>query len=351
MKKLFLLSVLYFTLSFSGGWSEVAYAQTNLVSNPSFEEFWGACTPFFGSGFNNNFDSLQFQGFCVLKDWMTASNSPDVWSLHLNSAGQQSLPINMMYCKNIYPHSDSTIAGGVEFLPQDTNLREIIENKLIVNLKAGHHYQFRMYAHLFDTLGASSSNGGKIVSINSFSAFFSDTVVNLHNNFDIRRFTPQVQINKMIADTGHWVLLQDTFVAEGGERYMCIGNFKPDSLLQWQLVDSIRNLPIASYYFFDDVSLIDLDSASGIDKVTMNDKRLMVYPNPCENKLSVSGIQFSENTKVEIENVLGQVMVSLSNHLITDNCQLTTENLPSGIYFIKTIDENGKVSNAKFVKE
>ena len=149
MKKLFLLSVLYFTLSFSGGWSEVAYAQTNLVSNPSFEEFWGACTPFSGSGFNNNFDSLEFQGICFLKDWMQVSYSPDVWSLHLNSSlGQLNLPVNMMYCKNIYPHSDSTIAGGGEFLPQGTNLREIMENKLIVNLKAGHHYRFSIYVHL-----------------------------------------------------------------------------------------------------------------------------------------------------------------------------------------------------------
>ena len=96
--------------------------------------------------------------------------------------------------------------------------------------------------------------------INSFSAYFGDTSLRYHQgDIPIANYTPQVQINRMLTDTGNWVLLQDTFVAHGGERYMCIGNFKPDNLLQWQLVDSIRNLPIASYYFYDDVKLIDLD--------------------------------------------------------------------------------------------
>ena len=38
----------------------------------------------------------------------------------------------------------------------------------------------------------------------------------------------------------------------------------------------------------------------GIEKVTMNDERLTVYPNPCEDKLSIIGYQFSVNTKVEV---------------------------------------------------
>ena len=107
---------------------------------------------------------------------------------------------------------------------------------------------------------------------------------------------------------------------------------------------------MASVYFFDDVSLIDLDSASGVEGIK-KEIGFVIYPNPATNQLTVSGIQFSGNTKVEIENVLGQVMVSLSNHLTTDNCQLTTANLPSGIYILKTTDEKGFVHTAKFVKE
>jgi hypothetical protein len=33
----------------------------------------------------------------------------------------------------------------------------------------------------------------------------------------------------MVTDTQHWVLLQDTFVAAGGEQYVSIGNFKTDA--------------------------------------------------------------------------------------------------------------------------
>ncbi len=93
--------------------------------------------------------------------------------------------------------------------------------------------------------------------------------------------------------------------------------------------------------------------AAGINNLTNNAAKndLKVYPNPTTNQLTVSGIQFSGNTKLEVENILGQVMVSLSNHLTTANCQLTTANLPSGIYILKATDEKGFVHTAKFVKE
>ena len=213
-------------------------AQTNLVSNPSFEEYWGACSHFRTApvDFNDNFDSLTNQNICVLKDWIPISYSPDVFSMNLYSNG---FPSNF-YSKHIYPHSDSSCVGGGQLFKgiPGGKAREQFENRLKDTLKVGHRYQFAMYVHLFDTIPANVSGEGKIVGINSFSAYFSDTIVNWRSNFDITRFTPQVQINQMVADTGHWVLLQDTFVATGGERYMCIGNFKPDSLLQWQLVDS-----------------------------------------------------------------------------------------------------------------
>ena len=85
-------------------------AQTNLVSNPSFEEYWGACSPFRTApvGFNYSFDSLSFQGVCVLKDWISVSYSPDAFSLNLSGYG---FPSNF-YSKHIYPHSDSSCVGG-----------------------------------------------------------------------------------------------------------------------------------------------------------------------------------------------------------------------------------------------
>ena len=236
------------------------------------------------------------------------------------------------------------IAGG--------KAREQFENKLKDTLKAGHRYYFSMYVHLFDTIPASTSGEGQIVGINSFSAYFSDTVVNWRSNFDITRFTPQVQINQMVADTGHWVLLQDTFVATGGERYMCIGNFKPDSLLQWQLVDSIRNDSITAYYFYDDISLIDLDSAKvgiGILQLGNNKEQLKVYPNPANQSIVIS--QQSIVKTIEVYDVVGKSIEDLKMSRLENEIQIQVSDLSSGIYFIKTTDASGNVSNVKFVKE
>ncbi len=82
-----------------------------------------------------------------------------------------------------------------------------------------------------------------------------------------------------------------------------------------------------------------------------NKEDLVIYPNPCESKLSVSGIQLSENTKVEVVDLLGRTMNITINSVSIENWQLNTANLPSGVYFIKATDANGKTRNAKFVKE
>ena len=330
----------------------------NLISNPSFEEFVGNCTSFNSSLIliNDNFDSIGagFKNSCVLKDWMTMSESPDVWSSH---AYIVSLPANNIYCKHIYPHSDSTIVGGLQFasnsLGSGTNvgndLREMIENKLAIPLVKNHTYKFRMYVHLFDTIPAYITDDGQIAGINSFGAYFSDTVVNLIYSppFPMGKFTPQIQINQMVTDTGNWVLLTDSFIAKGGERYVCIGNFKSDSLTGWQLVDSIRDRHVGSYYFFDDVSLVDI-TPNGVEEV--ENRKLEVYPNPCGEKLLVTGYQLL-GTTIEVTDLLGRIQNVKVEKLSTNDLQLMTEYLPSGIYFIKATDVNGNVSVRKFVKE
>jgi hypothetical protein len=60
--------------------------------------------------------------------------------------------------------------------------------------------------------------------------------------------------------------------------------------------------------------------------------------------------KLSVNTIV-VTNVIGQKQNIKVEKLTSENCQLNTENLPSGIYFIKATDINGNVLNGKFVKE
>ncbi|MFM2226434.1 MAG: hypothetical protein RJA07_2636 [Bacteroidota bacterium] len=86
----------------------------------------------------------------------------------------------------------------------------------------------------------------------------------------------------------------------------------------------------------------------GINEINTNN-HLVVYPNPAYQSLVIS--QQSMINTVEVSNVLGQRLNIEIKGLKTNNCELNTENLPSGIYFIKTTDTKGDVLNGKFVKE
>ena len=194
----------------------------NLIMNPGFEQHYGNCTPFI-------FSTYGFGEPCNLSNWFALSQSPDAYSTGLLSIATFHLPNpGNAFSNHIYPHSDSCCVGAAEFAPYNpatggggVNCRSLLEGQLIKPLINGHHYAFSIWLHLFDTLYCNNTDRGKIVGINSFSALFSDTVFNYQVNVPIQNYTPQVQINQMLADTGNWVQLKDTFLCEGGgEQYI-----------------------------------------------------------------------------------------------------------------------------------
>ena len=82
-----------------------------------------------------------------------------------------------------------------------------------------------------------------------------------------------------------------------------------------------------------------------------NNERLMVYPNPCGEKLSVSCNQLSGNTKVEVVDLLGRELEDLKMSRLGNEIQIRVSDLASGIYFIKITDDKGFQQVVKFVKE
>ncbi|MFM2226594.1 MAG: hypothetical protein RJA07_2796 [Bacteroidota bacterium] len=312
----------------------------NLIKNPNFEEHWGVgtgCGLGFTIGLNNKFDTLP-NNSCGIKDWIAISQSPDGFWYN-----GYDFPINWL-SHYLYPHSDSVCVGGGFLTHAVPNLREIIEGRLTKPLIVNHHYQFSMYVQLFDSIPW--NDVGKIVGCNSFSALFTDTAITSVTDLPIQNYHPQIQIDSMVVDTQHWVLLVDTFIAAGGEQFVSIGNFKTDAQTQTQLVKTINNKPEVAYYFIDDASLIDLDEV-GIEEVEKN--KLVVYPNPVSQSLVIS--QQSLVNTIEITDMLGRVCAIPPFERGLGGLELNTENLPSGIYFIKSTDTKGNTMNGKFVKE
>ena len=103
---------------------------------------------------------------------------------------------------------------------------------------------------------------------------------------------------------------------------------------------------------------------SGVDEqFTEGSGQLVVYPNPCGDKLLVMSDKLLVNT-IEVKDVLGRTQMVRQAHHDSDvlavysplkrgqgGLEIDTENLPSGIYFIKATDAKGNIWNGKFVKE
>jgi hypothetical protein len=105
--------------------------------------------------------------------------------------------------------------------------------------------------------------------------------------FAITSVVPQIQNSTFISDTMNWVKVSGSFIANGGEKFLTIGNFQPDSLTDTLVV---INNPInyfnAAYYYIDDVSLT-LDSTTSIGELN-NKNHFAIAPNPGKDLFKIS---------------------------------------------------------------
>ena len=91
------------------------------------------------------------------------------------------------------------------------------------------------------------------------------------------------------------------------------------------------------------------DIGIGISSFPTNHSPLSLYPNPANQSIVIS--QQSLVNTIEVTNVLGQKMKATITPLSTYDLRLTTDDYPSGIYFLKVTDEKGFQQVAKFIKE
>ncbi len=105
------------------------------------------------------------------------------------------------------------------------------------------------------------------------------------------------QAGTIITDTISWVLVQDTFIAEGGERYMIIGNIDTAGT-------QYSNAQIGSYYYFDDFDVHCIDCTSDTPEPPAYPE-FSLAPNITSGQITLSG-NFPAGTQFEIFNMLGQ---------------------------------------------
>jgi len=131
------------------------------------------------------------------------------------------------------------------------NGAEYIQSRLTSPLKAGYTYTVSFYISQADS---------SEYSITEIGAYFSENAIN-RNDFAPFNFSPQIHspTGLFLNDMLGWTKIEGTFIANGGEQYITIGNFK-DSVE----TDTINTGIISStgqdaaYYYIDGVETIEI---------------------------------------------------------------------------------------------
>lgn len=87
--------------------------------------------------------------------------------------------------------------------------------------------------------------------------------------------------------------------------------------------------------------------------INENDQKvnLSIYPNPANEKFTIEIPSNQWNWKLSISNTLGQEVYSGDIHSSQDQVEINSSSFNSGIYSVKLISEDGKVSYKKIVVE
>lgn len=240
--------------------SAFAYGQVNLVPNPSFDDI-DTC-PYnqdqlylAAPWFTPNHASSDLYNFCGT---VVSSSAPQNWTGHQ------------------LPHSGYGYAGIAAYNYTYNGLdnrREYLATELLDTLEAGKTYCVEFFASLADS---------SYWRINRLGLYFSAEAIIDNLFIDTLSAIPQIQhdTNIIITDTMNWLHIHGTYVANGNERFITIGNFYADDQ-----TDTIAqpNPWMWSYFYIDDVAVYELQECQAGADVAIcyqDSAQLGVAPEP-----------------------------------------------------------------------
>lgn len=287
-------------------------AQTNLVPNPGFE-IYSTCPQYPPDG---NID----RAFPWFQPWNNY-NSSDFYNSCDTVDQNMSVPFNFLGFQ--YPHSGNGYSGILcYYQPSPNNGREYLEIELSSPLLFGNTYDISFYAN--------SANFSQFA-VDNFGIAFSDSII-----LFALQSTALINMNCVLCssvivdDTLNWTHISGKYVAQGGEKFMLVGNFKPDSLIS-NIATGFGIYP-GAYYYFDDFN-VSLDSTTSLEELNNDD--IVISPNPSTDVFTVSTKNgFLLNGKVEAFNLEGQLFMS-QDVISEQNFTIDLKNFASGVYLLK----------------
>ena len=240
-------------------------AQINLVKNPSFEKY---------SNCPNSWDLAQYASSWSSIDTVDglAGNSlcaPDY--CNICGTGVTSIPMggvtSLNYCYNHYPRTGNGMMQEVfycnEINPDGSTEEDYLQGRLYNTLVAGHSYCVTFYV-------VNEHHSG--YAVDHFGAYLDDGTIDT-TGINCGRYqtayTPQIVDTTIVYDTINWTKVQGSFIANGTERLITIGQFFDTAHINHVHVN-YTNLSFVGEYLVDDISVIASDAVAdaGPDGIT-----------------------------------------------------------------------------------
>jgi hypothetical protein len=252
MKKLAI--ILFFTCTWV-----YSHAQVNFILNPSFERYDTCPTQI------NQINHAKFWN-CAVDTLGEPYFAPEYYNTCAGTSPQVGIPENIGGAQ--FPRTGNGMIGGTFYydktLPRPAgvpfNERDYAQGHLSKALTVGKSYCVTFWVNLGEVAGYAQ---------NKLGAYLDDGTVNIPVDTpgnEITDVIPQVYTDSIITDTANWVKIEGSFVATGNETHITLGNFFKNAV-----VDTINYLTGVftkwSYYYIDDVSVIetDLKADAGVD--------------------------------------------------------------------------------------
>ena len=283
----------------------------NLVLNPSFEDTLPCPT------------SVVYP-FIKAQYWIQpTAGSSDFFSVDTSCiySGGGGVPQNVFGWQN--PHSGESYCGfSIYNAPPNQNSREYITGILSDSLITGNKYCISFWISAANNCKYQTDDIG--VYFSSDTSSFTDYTMN-----NVLNLIPQVENTQgnILSDTLNWTQVTGDFIAQGGEKFITIGNFKNDANTTLTILSgAIYNF---GYYYIDDVSVIDC--TVGINELALSAKDVTLFPNPCIDEITVEIANgFSNILHYEITDVMGKTICT--GVLKSSKEIINVSKLNSGVY-------------------
>jgi hypothetical protein len=218
----------------------------NLVRNPSFEDY-SVCP----KGIVYNPERK------LIPDWFVPTKgTPDYFNVCCD--GDAGVPNN--FAGKMYAHSGSGYCGIIlrQNFTQDNKItgekpviyREYIQNELTSELVKGKKYKIKFWI-------CNSSNSR--YAVDGIGACVTIDQIKIGNK-EVLDGIPVVEnpIGKLMLNQDYWVAIEGIYEAQGGEKYLTIGNFNNNYSTNYMMQNGNSDFNYA-YYYIDDVSVIEVE--------------------------------------------------------------------------------------------